>query len=112
MPVASTSKKLLAALLLVVALQPLSAQAASMRETATAKAEEGRHALALADYRSAAEEGDRAAQRIAGLMLYYGERLYGEEVRQDIAAARRYLAMAASQGCEVSKFMLGKLAAK
>lgn len=110
MPTASTRKKLIVALLLAVALP--ATHAASMRETAIAAAEDGHYAQALKHYRTAAEQGDRAAQRIAGLMLYYGERLYGGEIHRDSAAARRYLTMAARQGCEVSKFMLGRLAAE
>lgn len=105
-------KKLFAAMLFAVTVVPLSAHANSEHDAALAEANNGHYAMALSYYRIAAEQGDRAAQRIAGLMLYYGERLYGEEIHQDLPAAKIFLSMAAAQGCEVSKFMLGKLAAR
>lgn len=65
-----------------------------------------RYGEALAHFRQAAEHGDRDAQRILGLMLLYGESLYGQEVLRDPLQARRWLGDAARNGCEVSEFLL------
>lgn len=65
-----------------------------------------RYREALTHFRQAAEQGHGDAQRTVGLMLLYGERLYGEEIRRDRAQARRWLELAADDGCEVASFML------
>src|SRR5450830_1449739 len=50
-----------------------------------------RYAEALMHFQAAAERGDQAAQRNLGLMLLYGERLYGNDVRRDHEQAKRWL---------------------
>lgn len=65
-----------------------------------------RYAEARSQLQLAAEQGDRDAQRSLGLMLLYGEALYGPQVRADRAQARRWLQTASERGCEVSSFIL------
>lgn len=69
-----------------------------------------RYSEALMHFTIAAEQGDRDAQRNLGLMLLYGERLYGRDVSRNREQAKRWLQAAAAQGCEVSSFMLTVLA--
>ena len=69
-----------------------------------------RYSVALMNFTAAAERGDRDAQRSLGLMLLYGERLYGSDVHLDRQRGERWLRAAAAQGCEVSSFMLKVLA--
>jgi len=64
------------------------------------------YSVALMHFAAAAEHGDKDAQRNLGLMLLYGERLYGAEVHADQPQALRWLKLAASQGDEVSALML------
>lgn len=66
--------------------------------------------LALHLYRQAADQGDPEAARSAGLMLLYGERLYGTQVKGDRMLAQHYLRRAALRGCEVSAALLQKMA--
>jgi TPR repeat protein len=68
-----------------------------------------RYAAALAHFQAAAEQGDRSARRTLGLMLLYGEPLYGQEVASNREQARRWLQAAAADGCEVSAFMVRTL---
>jgi len=65
---------------------------------------------ALAQLRIAADKGNSRAQCISGLMLLYGEKLYGAEIRTDRAGAVRYLEKAAAQGEETAKFILKSVA--
>jgi len=67
------------------------------------------YAQALAHYRQAAEQGSCHAARIAGLMLLYGQRLYGPAVTADRDVALRYLRGAAALGCDVSNTTLARL---
>lgn len=60
--------------------------------------EDHRYDEALTRVRQLADAGVPDCQRAAGLMLRYGERLYGSEVHADPEQARRYLEMAARQG--------------
>ena len=69
-----------------------------------------RYSEALMHFTRAAEQGDGSAQRSLGLMLLYGDRLYGAEVPRNHEQARRWLQAAAGQGCEVSSFMLKAMA--
>jgi TPR repeat protein len=71
-----------------------------------AAASDYRYAKALADFQEAARQGNREAQKISGLMLLYGEKLYGEEVRADQGQAIKWLTVAAAGGCEVSAHLL------
>jgi TPR repeat protein len=70
-----------------------------------------RHSVALMHFMSAAEHGDRDAQRSLGLMLLYGGRLYGSDVQANREQATHWLRKAAANGCEVSAFMLKVMAA-
>lgn len=65
-------------------------------------AQEHRYGPALEAFRDAARQGDREAMRITGLMLLYGQRLYGSEVAGSRAEALAWLRAAAAAGCEVS----------
>ena len=71
--------------------------------------EEGRYGLALNAYLQAAEQGHVQAQRTAGLMLLHGERVYGQEIRQDKAKGIWLLNKAAANGCEISKQLLQRV---
>lgn len=73
-------------------------------------AENYRYAEALMHFQQAAEQGDRGARRNLGLMLLYGDLLYGKEVGRQREQAKRWLQAAAAEGCEVSTFMLKVLA--
>lgn len=69
-----------------------------------------RYSEALMHFQAAAEQGERGARRNLGLMLLYGDQLYGKEVPRNQAQAKRWLQAAASDGCEVSAFMLKVMA--
>lgn len=69
-----------------------------------------RYSEALMHFQRAAEQGDRSARRNLGLMLLYGDQLYGKEVARNTAQAKHWLQAAASDGCEVSTFMLKLMA--
>lgn len=69
-----------------------------------------RYSEALMHFQTAAEQGERGARRNLGLMLLYGDQLYGKEVPRNQAQAKRWLQAAASEGCEVSAFMLKVMA--
>jgi TPR repeat protein len=78
-------------------------------EAGLVAAGEHRYAQALSHFQAAAVQGDRNAQRTSGLMLLYGERLYGAEVHADKLQAMKLLRAAAQSGCEVSARMLSQL---
>lgn len=100
----------LAAALLATGLPAAQADAPNPYYAAgTEAAGELRYAAALAHFQQAAAAGDRDALRTSGLMLLYGEALYGPAIRQDRARAQELLRQAAAQGCEVSIFMLRQL---
>lgn len=65
-----------------------------------------RYSEALKHFRDAAEQGDVNACRNLGLMLLYGEALYGKEVASNPEQAKYWLHAAARDGSEVSSFML------
>lgn len=67
------------------------------------------HALALVHFKRSGEQGNVQAQRSAGLMLLNGESLYGSEIKANREEALRWLALAAGNGCEVSRFVLGRI---
>jgi len=68
-----------------------------------------RYAAGLVHLRKAAETGDRDARRTLGLMLLYGEALYGVEVPTNREDGLRWLRLAAADGCETSMHVLAKL---
>lgn len=70
---------------------------------------EHRYAVGLAPLRQAAEAGDRDARRTLGLMLLYGQALYGTEVPTNREEGLRWLRLAAAAGCETSSHVLAKL---
>jgi len=79
-------------------------------ERGMAAVESYRYAEALMHFQQAAEQGERDARRNLGLMLLYGDRLYGKEVPRSREQARRWLQAAAADGCDVSVFMLQVMA--
>lgn len=87
-----------------------SAQAAGESDLAQAHeaVENYRYGVALNHFRDAAAKGNLRAQRIVGQMLMAGEALYGPEVRRDRAEGERWLALAAANGCEISRRLLAK----
>ncbi|MCU0896705.1 MAG: hypothetical protein MUC55_04300 [Burkholderiales bacterium] len=89
---------------------PWPAAADERMEAGFAAAEDYDYAQALDQFRAAGEAGNVQGARIAGLMLLYGEALYGPAVKQDRAAAVGLLKKAAAGGCEVSAAMLPKIA--
>ena len=68
-----------------------------------------RYAAGLVHLRKAAETGDRDARRTLGLMLLYGEALYGVEVPTNREDGLRWLRLAAADGSETSMHVLAKL---
>lgn len=56
------------------------------------------YASALALFEHLAAGGDARAARLAGEMHFYGESLFGPEIRQDKARAAYWLGMAAQGG--------------
>lgn len=69
-----------------------------------------RYSEALMHFQAAAEQGDRNARRNLGLMLLYGDQLYGKEIPRNQVQAKRWLQAAAADGCEISTFMLTVMA--
>ena len=69
-----------------------------------------RYSEALMHFTTAAKRGDWEAQRNLGLMLLYGDLLYGRDVSRNREQARRWLQAASNQGCEVSAFVLKVIA--
>ena len=68
-----------------------------------------RYAEALEHYTRAAALGHRDAMRNAGLMLLYGDRLYGAQLQKDWIRAVHLLAEAALKGCNVSSRVLRQI---
>ncbi|WP_296506438.1 hypothetical protein [Rhodoferax sp.] len=79
-------------------------------EIGLAAAMDYRYSEALVQFRVAATQGNRDAQRTIGLMLLYGERLYGADVHRNDEEAIHWLKSASASGCETSSFVLQKLA--
>jgi len=94
------------------AVLPACAAGESEVEAALDAASEHRYSDALAHYRIAAQFGNVDAQRNAGLMVLYGESLYGTEIHANRTEALQWLGLAAKNGCEVSTYVLAKLAAR
>lgn len=93
----------------LVGLSPIALSPGEIKAASTAF-ENRQYSRALAQLRIAADKGNSRAQCISGLMLLYGEKLYGAEIRTDRAAAVRYLEKAAAQGDATAKFMLRRVA--
>jgi TPR repeat protein len=66
------------------------------------------YARALGYFQQAAALGHRDAQRTSGMMLMYGEALYGAAVPTRKTEATAWLKAAAGAGCEVSAFLLSR----
>lgn len=96
---------LLAALLLL-AVPAAQAVSPSSYEQGLEAVTNYRYSEALMHFQAAAEQGNRDAERNLGLMLLFGDRLYGGDVVRNQGQARRWLQAAARDGCEVSSFML------
>ena len=71
--------------------------------------EQYRYGQALAPLERAAQSGNRQARLSLGMMLIYGESLYGQEVPSRYLAGVEWLRLAARDGCEVSSHVLTKL---
>ncbi len=71
--------------------------------------ENHRYDHALAHFRTAAEKGNVVAQRIAGMMLVYGESIYGAAVARNSTEGIHLLRQAAGQGCKISHFVVGRM---
>lgn len=61
---------------------------------------------ALTHFQVAAGREDKKAQRTIGLMLLYGERLYGSDIQRDEARARYWLQRAADNKDEIAAHVL------
>lgn len=66
------------------------------------------YARALGYFQQAAALGHRDAQRNSGMMLMYGEALYGAAVPTRKAEATAWLKAAAGAGCEMSAYLLNR----
>lgn len=95
--------------LLLAGLAPLTFAADADYEAGLRAAQEFHYAQALDHFDQAAARGDREALRTAGLMLFYGEDLYGQEVHKDWIKAVHLLSEAARQGCRVSASVLRRI---
>jgi len=73
-------------------------------------ANDHRYSRSFEHFLDAAKAGNRDAQRTVALMLFYGERVYGNEIHEHRAQAIDWFKLAASGGCETSAHMLRKLA--
>jgi TPR repeat protein len=85
---------------------------------ATAAYEEGLAAYedchwneAIIQFERAATAGHLRAQEILGMMLPLGPTLYGDEVRQNPVAARRWFDHASTSGSELGTLMVRRIAA-
>lgn len=67
-----------------------------------------RYAEGLIPLQRAAQAGDRQARRDLGLMLLYGENLYGPAIPRDHVQAKQWLRLARAEGCEVSRHVLAQ----
>lgn len=107
----SKSLRTICAAILLAGLAPLAFadDADAAYEAGLQAAQDFHYAQALDYFNQAAERGDRDALRSAGLMLLYGQDLYGEEVHKDWITAVHLLAEAALKGCSVSARVLRQL---
>jgi TPR repeat protein len=64
---------------------------------------------AIEEHRRAAEQGNRAAQEILGLMCLCGPQIYGDAVERDLGEAHRWLWLAAAQGSLVARHLLRRI---
>lgn len=71
--------------------------------------DQGDYALALAEYERLAQQGDARAAQIAGEMLYFGEVLYGTQVRQDRRRAAMLMQQAAGNGRPEAGLLLKRI---
>ena len=79
-------------------------------EAGLAAAMDYRYSEALVQFQLAAKQGNREAQRTIGLMLLYGDRLYGADVHRNDEEAIHWLNLAKTSGDKTSAFVLQKLA--
>jgi hypothetical protein len=78
-------------------------------DDASAACDQGDYALALAEYEQLAQQGDARAAQIAGEMLYFGEALYGTQVRQDRRRAAMLMQQAAVNGRPEAGLLLKRI---
>lgn len=100
---------ILVALAATVMTIPAMASGEPELELALGDAADYRYASALSHFRLSAAAGNVQAQRSLGLMLLTGEALYGNEIRGNRVEAVKWLSLAASNGCGVSKYVLARL---
>ena len=96
------------ALPVLAASAPVVAQERSW-DDADAACDQGDYARALADYELLAQQGDARAAQIAGEMLYFGEVLYGTQIRQDRRRAAMLMQQAASNGRPEAGLLLKRI---
>lgn len=100
----------LARLLLTVAgLMGTAAFAQAGLADAEADYENCHFAQALAGFERRAAAGEARAAEIAGQMHYYGEFLYGTQIRRNRERARHWLSQAASGGRPLARALLSRL---
>lgn len=109
---ATTASRLNRVLFMGIGLLLISTTSIHAEENLSAAQEmfaEHRYAAGLVPLRKAAETGDRDARRTLGLMLLYGQSLYGTEVPTNREDGMRWLRLAAADGCQTSMHVLIKL---
>ena len=99
----------LAALMAVLAPPALASTAQTEYEAGVEAMRDFHFTEAQEHFRLAAGQGHRDALRTWGLMLLYGESLYGPALHRKTGQAVALLRQAADQGCEVSRFVLARL---
>ena len=70
----------------------------------------GKYREAYGNFYWAAIQDHAPAQEMLGLMLLYGEELYGASIRRDVNSAEKWFNDAASHGLPVARFMGDALA--
>lgn len=88
---------------------PAMASGEAELELALGDAADYQYSSAFSHFRLSAEAGNVQAQRSLGLMLLNGEALYGNQIKGNRVEAVKWLSLAASNGCGVSKFVLARM---
>jgi TPR repeat protein len=92
---------------------PTAAARAAAAQAAWARAEKAcddeEFAAALATYEFLASQGDARAAHLAGEMLYFGEALFGPQVRRNKVRAARWLQFASSAGSNSARRLLKRI---
>lgn len=88
-----------------------SPESASAYENGLAAYDDCHWSKAVAHFERAAAAGHVRSQEILGLMLFAGPTLYGDAIRRDRSAARRWFDRAGASGSELGALMAKHLAA-